>query len=101
MFLFGSYTLVLLPSHKFTQSNKICVILLYSTCSTIVGANFFSYVGLPKEDIFPGHLLSPIFQSSYTVTITNFHLTTEGCPNWSLFVYMKVYFMLRTGCKIP
>ena len=33
-----------------------------------VNFNFF-YVGPPKEDIFPGHLLSPIFQSSYTLQL--------------------------------
>ena len=27
------------------------------------------FVGPPKEDIFPGHLTSPLFQSSYTITM--------------------------------
>ena len=31
--------------------------------------DFFFNVGPPKEDIFSGHLLSPIFQSSLHVTI--------------------------------
>ena len=29
----------------------------------------FFYVGPPKEDIFSGHLLSPVFQSSYTLQL--------------------------------
>ena len=32
---------------------------------------FFFNVGPPKEDIFPGHLLCPIFQSSYMLQFTN------------------------------
>ena len=34
--------------------------------------NFFFNVGPPKEDIFSGHLLSPVFQSIYT------HFTITG-----------------------
>ena len=36
--------------------------------------SFFN-VGPPKEDIFPGHLPSPIFQSSYTSYNYKFPLT--------------------------
>ena len=32
---------------------------------------FFFYVGPPKEDIFSGHFLSPLFQSTLHITITN------------------------------
>ena len=39
---------------------------------------FFFNVSPPKEDNFPGHLRSPIFQLSYTITVTNFLLTSEG-----------------------
>ena len=33
--------------------------------------SIFFNVGLPKEDIFFGHLLSPIFQSTLHITITS------------------------------
>ena len=34
---------------------------------------FFFNVGPPKEDIFSGHFLSSVFQSSLHITIKNFH----------------------------
>ena len=36
-------------------------------------AEIFFNVGPPKEDIFSGHLLSPVFQTLVHITITNFH----------------------------
>ena len=45
---------------------------LYSDTSSFkkIYKYFFSNVGSPKEDIFLGHILCPIFQSSH-ITITN------------------------------
>ena len=38
---------------------------------------FFFNVGPPKEDIFPRHLLCPIFHNLHMLQITNFQMTTE------------------------
>ena len=37
----------------------------------------FFYVGSPLEDIFSGHLLSPIFQSTLHITITSLCLGVD------------------------
>ena len=39
---------------------------------------YFFNVGPPKEDIFSGHYLSPVFHFILHITITNFHETSEG-----------------------
>ena len=38
---------------------------------------FFFNVGPPKEDIFSGHLLSPLFQSTLQITITSLCLGVD------------------------
>ena len=46
----------------------------------------FFYVGSPKEDIFSGHLLSPVFQSSLHITITGLCL----CVDAERFSFLKL-----------
>ena len=38
----------------------------------------FFNVGPPKEDIFSGHLLSPVFQSSFKLQLQISKVTNEG-----------------------
>ena len=41
---------------------------VFKTCSFLDLLVFFYNIGLPMEDIFSGHLLSPVFQSSLRIT---------------------------------
>ena len=58
------------------SANMLCKNLLQNCSAQFKPLSHFFYVGHPKEDIFPGHLLCPIFQSPYMLQITNFQMTT-------------------------
>ena len=46
-------------------------------CSALAPKVFFFNIGPSKEDIFSGHLLSPIFQSTLHITITSLCLGVD------------------------
>ena len=56
-------------------TQKVLLILPAQPIITYFSKCIFFYVGPPKEDIFPAHLLSPIFQSSYISYNYKFPLT--------------------------
>ena len=55
--------------------HKICEVSLITIHYHFI--YYFFYVA-PKEDIFSGHLLSPVFQSSYTLQLQISYVTSEG-----------------------